>query len=587
MNPAIATRRLPPRIATMLRLPIILLTVLLAGSWLGSAEEPGAAGRPAPLPFLLSMVHHNPGEPLFLTKYERPAYLTTLGINGDAARFFFACALTYDGYEPGLVDPGGAAWAWIKRYEKNLRHLIAEHQQAGLPLYPFTDILVIPREVMAKYGSEMKDDKGQLSIARERTKAIVVAQIDELFRRFPELGGLTLRFGETYLTDTPHHLGGRPVHSVDDHVTLVGLLREEVCVKRNRKLFYRTWDFGGLHTRPDQYRALSDRIEPHPNLLFSVKHSGDDFLRNVPFNRTIGLGRHRQIIEVSTMQAGCYGKGAYPYYIGRGVLHGWSEMADRKGLSSLVGSPMFAGMFVWPRGDGWSGPYIPNEFWSDLNMQVLCGFARRPWLTDEQLFREHCRERLHLDEAGTAKLYELCLLSEQAVLDGAQSVAGNVQAWWQRDDTYTDPPLAKVPPERFQAMRDEKAASVAAWRRIEALAREVRLPVAADQDYLEVSSTYGRIHFSICDVLWRLDMLMRGPVDDTAKAAMRQGLATYDALWQEWRTLEREHACCPTLYVTRFPQTFPPTWRETPEKRPGTPSWDTPMVARCRALLGK
>jgi hypothetical protein len=99
-----------------------------------------------------------------------------------------------------------------------------------------------------------------------------------------------LRFGETYLHDTPYHLGGSPINnddrlSIADHILLINILRDEVCVKRNKKLFYRTWDFGyRFHNNPDYYLAVTNAIEIHPNLFFSIKYQQGDFHRMTPFN---------------------------------------------------------------------------------------------------------------------------------------------------------------------------------------------------------------------------------------------------------------------------------------------------------------
>jgi hypothetical protein len=107
------------------------------------------------------------------------------------------------------------------------------------------------------------------------TQQVMRAQINEIFDRFPDLGGLTIRFGETYLQDTPHHVGASPVSSIQEHQTLVALLREEVCIKRNKVVFYRTWSWGGieLHTNPESYLKVTDAIEPHDNLIISIKHT--------------------------------------------------------------------------------------------------------------------------------------------------------------------------------------------------------------------------------------------------------------------------------------------------------------------------
>ena len=175
---------------------------------------------------------------------------------------------------------------------------------------------------------------------------------------------------------------------------------------------------------------ITDAIEPHTNLFFSIKHANSDFLRGKPFNQTLGIGHHRQIVEVSCNQAGVYGKNAHPYYIGQGVTDGWEEMGDhKKGLRDLVGSKQFAGVWTWTRGDGWAGPYTPNEFWVDLNAGVISHFARQPWKTEPELFQAYCHHVLKLDDASTAKFRELCLLATSATFHGQHSALFKMNAW--------------------------------------------------------------------------------------------------------------------------------------------------------------
>lgn len=546
------------------------------------ARQSHGVEHPATLKHLLNMVHHNPGEPLFITKYLRPDYLKRLGFNGEAPRVYIQSAVTYDRYAPGLISPDSATWAWIQRYAHNIDHLIEEHTQAGLPLYPFTDLLVLPRELMDAFGSEMRDAEGHLSIQRPRTQEVMRAQIEAIFRRFPALDGLTTRFGETYLSDTPFHAGDRPVRTPEEHTLLINILRDEICVKRGKTLFYRTWDFGMLHTQPGLYLRATNAVDPHPKLFFSIKHSNADYLRDVPRNKTLGIGRHAQIVEVSMMQAGCYGRGAYPYYIAHGVLHGWPELGPHQGIDELLRDGKLAGLYTWTRGDGWSGPYISNEFWTDLNLYVITQFALRPHLDDKTLFHEYCTEKLQASEADARRLYELALLSEHAVFIGAQSAVFHIEPWWQRDDKLTDADLKGVDETKVLA---EKGRATAEWQKIETLSRQIHLKNASDQEYLQVSSTYGRIYFSIIEQLWTLQLLEKHPRDEANTAARLQALAAYDRLWLEWQKLECDHACCATLYMAFWPQTYPPTWREHPYEGKAQPNHDTPVVARCRAAV--
>lgn len=75
--------------------------------------------------------------------------------------------------------------------------------------------------------------------------------LQEIFKRFPKLDGLVIRVGETYLQNTPYHTGNGPIprnekswehnsaYKTDGgekiHSNLINLLREEVCIRQNKK----------------------------------------------------------------------------------------------------------------------------------------------------------------------------------------------------------------------------------------------------------------------------------------------------------------------------------------------------------------
>lgn len=341
-------------------------------------------------PILLNMVHYNPGEPKFETQYTEPAFLKEKGYTGQVLKIEIQCALTCDRWQNNIIREKSDERLWIERHAAEMEVLISNAEKAGMPLYPFTDVLVIPQSIMDKYGDEMNIG-GRLSIRKERIQKILRARIDEIFWRFPKIGGLTIRFGETYLHDTPFHIGESPVITPEDHTLMINILREEICVKRNKKLFYRTWDFGYFHTQPDFYLEATNAVEPHPNLFFSIKHVNFDFNRGYPFNKTIGLGKHQQILELSTNQAGCYGKNSHPYYIGKGIIENWSEMTEKKGIRDLFDDPKIKGFWIWTWGDGWVGPYFGNELWVDLNEYVLRSFVIKPNQSEEEIFSNYAR----------------------------------------------------------------------------------------------------------------------------------------------------------------------------------------------------
>lgn len=530
-----------------------------------------------PLRFILDMVHDNPGEKPFDTKFRNPAVLKQWGYNGQVIKTFPQTALLYESFDPTLVPTGSVERAWAEKYGTLVDERIAAAKASGLPVFNFTDMLVVPETLLLKYADEMTVGRGAItkeiieknrltaihgsmhgtgrrfSIQRPMTQKVLRAQLDELFTRFPDLAGIFVRFGETYVHDTPYHVGGSPVGGgAEEHRALIELLREEVCVKKNKLVFYRTWGWDGFLKDPKFYCRVTDGIAPHPNLIFSVKHSNGDFTRDVPFNKTLGVGTHPQLVEVSCNQAGLYGKNAWPYYIGKGVIDGWeTDGATRRGIGSLIGNKNFVGVWTWTRGDGWAGPYTPNEFWVDLNAYVINRFGQQPGRSEKEIFNEYCQEKLKLDATQTANLRELCLLATTATYHGQESSLFKSSSWWCRDEYLT---ALNVNPVVERGLADkvlaEKAQAVADWKRIEQMARKIGLSTTTDQEFLEVSCTYGRIKMAITEQIWRMQILSAqskksGKLDHVL---MRQAIQTYDALWAEWRKLKQDHACCPTLY---------------------------------------
>lgn len=529
----------------------------LDGSFAGTNHAPSSHSRT----FVLDMVHHNPGEARFETKWTDPRFLKSQGFSGAIPREFVQCAITYFSFDPSIAPPGSSIGLWIEHQAARVERAVADAMRAGLPLYPLIDVLVVPVALLDKYGDQMKSD-GRIDIARPKTQEVLRAQIAEIFNRFPDLAGLTVRFGETYLHDTPFHAGERPMPfegepAIAGHVALLNVLREEVCVRRHKKLFYRTWDFGQFHDRPDFYLAVTNEVEPHPNLFFSIKFQEGDFHRLSIFNPTIAIGRHCQIIEVQC-QAEAYGKGAHPYYIGKGAIEGWEEYAftmkpgQASGLRDIILHPLCSGVWTWSRGGGWDGPCVSDELWCDVNTYVVSQFARHPEKTEAALLEAFCTQVLGLQGADVARFRSLCLLSAAAVFRGQLSFHGSVPVWWCRDQYLEVPDLSNLfRAGKTQEALEEKSEAVKLWRQIEHLAREIKFKDPVSQEFAEVSTTYGRIKYAIFEQIWTL-VFLKGDYEGSGKcefAKLGRSLAEYDRLWSEWRTLQRTHAACPSLYM--------------------------------------
>lgn len=404
--------------------------------------------------YILDMVHHNPGEPLTQTVYNDPKYLKQQGYTGQVMNdFTFAhAAITFDKLNPTIFPKGTKERAWVMAAAATVKANIEAAHKAGIKVYYFTDIIVLPKRLVELYHDEITDEKGKISFERPKTINIHRIMLQELFATFPDLDGLVIRTGETYLNNVPFHTGNNPItNGPQSHIKLINLLRDEVCEKRGKTIFYRTWSFGGMHDSAAYYLDVTNAITPHPNLLFSVKHTKGDYHRTFPFNPTIGIGKHQQIIEVEC-QREYEGKGAFPDYVIDGVVNGFEEYAtimrkgDKQCLKDVVDNPNIVGIWSWSRGGGWVGPYIKNEFWCKLNAFVIGHWARDSKQSESEVFDKFMDDNGIMDKTSRKAFRKLCLLSAKAVVRGHESVKyyfDKEWVWWMRDhflggiDTFT------------------------------------------------------------------------------------------------------------------------------------------------------
>ncbi len=342
------------------------------------------------MPYILDMVHNNPGEPLTVTAFNNPVLLKEKGYTGKVVNefTFVHSAITFDKLNPQIFPVGSKEREWVMNAAKNIKENIKAAHSAGIKVYYFTDIIVLPKKLVSLYHDEICDAKGKISFERPKTVEIHKIMLNEVFETFPDLDGLVIRTGETYLNNVPYHTGNNPItNGVGSHLKLINLLREEVCVKRNKTIFYRTWSFGGMHDSAAYYLDVTNQVEPQNNLVFSIKHTQGDYHRTYNFNPTLGIGKHKQIIEVEC-QREYEGKGAFPNYVMQGVIDGFEEYNTTKPqngfkcLRDLLKTDKIVGVWSWSRGGGWVGPYISNEFWCKLNAFVISKLGQNPESTE-------------------------------------------------------------------------------------------------------------------------------------------------------------------------------------------------------------
>jgi hypothetical protein len=555
------------------------LTAALFAGLGGVAAMAGAAptaeaSTPRRALALMDMVHANPGAAPPHTAYLDPAFLRQRGYGAVVIEGGIEGVATFGDYDPGLITQDSEEGRFAAKLKAAIGARIAAAKRAGLKVDAWVQYVVLPKRLLAKHGAKLVDPAGRIDVRLPATQAVLRAFTLEILHAFPDLDGLVVRTGEIYLQDLPYHAaqvasatapqaesqiqaGTAISHGEESHRALLTLLREVVCVAAAKEVIYRTWDFGdNFHNNPRYYLGVADQIAPHPKLSFSIKHQRGDFLRLTPFNPTLGLGRHRQVVEAQC-QMEAYGKGAHPYYVAQGVIEGWEEFSwlmpqgAARGLRDLTSSPLFGGLWTWSRGGGWDGPYIQDELWCDLNAYVLGGFAQDTSRDEASLFAQYGREVLKLSDGDAAILREISLTSAAAVLRGqASDLGAAIYPWWARDDTLSEPDLGDfVDKGLVEAAIDEKRQAVTMWGEIVANMDQIAFASPPRQAFARVSARYGLYKYSVIAAGWTACLLAADGARNGAYQSerIRKAVARYDQVWSAWRRLAADTPLCPTL----------------------------------------
>jgi len=530
----------------------------------GTGKTAAARGKPGArhLPWILDMVQSNPGEAVTLSSFNDARKLAGYGYNGQVVNEWTPpdTAITFDSLDPRIFPLESDERVWVLTNAGRIDARIRQIHEAGLKALYFDDIITLPKNLVSIYHDQIVDSQGRINLDFPMTQQILRVMLNEVFDRFPDLDGLVVRTGESYLFNVPYFTGNDPItRGAASHLILLNILRDEVCVKRGKLVFYRTWSFDGFATDPSYYLSVTDNIEPHPNLIFSVKHTAGDFWRTIPFNPTIGIGRHPQIVEIEC-QREYEAKGATPDYVLGGVIDGFEEFRGSPppiGLADVADNPIFQGIWTWSRGGGWRGPYIPDELWCDLNAYVASHWAQDVHRSEADVFGDYTRQ-LGLSGSDSKRFRQLALASATGVLHGHYSTLFQMSSLtWTRDQFLggSDKELAgdfKTVYEKglTDAVIQEKAGAVVTWQQVAGLAGQISLRDPAAQEYMRTSSQYGLLLYTVIYHGWAV-MLKGYEGDQTGTydtAAIREHLAGYDRAWEAYQALARQ-PYCPTLYV--------------------------------------
>ncbi len=514
--------------------------------------------------FIMDMVHHNPGEAPFKSKFLNPKLLKSYGYNSQVFKHINTAV---DFSALGEFFVGEDEKKWINNIQSEIHSQISAAKSENMNIFYHIDLFVLPKRLADQYKDEILDEDGKISLKREKTKELHRIMFDEIFEKFPQVDGLIVRVGETYLHDTPYHTGngaikyGNRDEEIRDFIELINFLREEICVKHGKYLFFRTWDIFSdkFHSSPEYYLAVTDNVEPHEKLLFSIKHTIVDFWRRVRFNPCLTIGKHNQVVEIQC-QREYEGKGAYPNYIMNGVINSFDDNKSPKGLRDIADNPKIKGIYTWSRGGGWYGPYISNEFWCDINVWVIANYANNPARTEEEIFYDYAENKMGLDRKNAEKFREMCFMASRALLKGRyvecydRTLDENCYPCrlWMRDDRLGG---LKQLDEVFRYLNDndllfsavlEKKESVLWWNEVRRAFKEIEIPDKELCDYIETSIEYACGLFNVIYCGWRA--MAEGY---TGGGRVSQFKADYYKAWEDYRKVS-DRKDCASLYTDLY-----------------------------------
>lgn len=289
----------------------------------------------------------------------------------------------------------------LSEYREEYQALVELARQAGLAVYLTSDITFFNRDLDRVLG---RDDA--------RIIRFLENSVEALYRDFPGVAGLIIRFGESDGIDVRGEFLSRTIlrTPVQARAYISALLA--VSERWNRQLVVRTWSLGAyplgdMMWNRRTYNAVFGQLTS-PNLIVSMKYGETDFFRFVPLNPHFRDDPvHAKLVEFQTRRE-YEGGGDYPAFIG------WDYEAYARELASCTN---VIGAWIWCQTGGWSPSrrltYVrDSSVWNEINTAVTAGILIRHEGVEEAI-RAWCER--HLPGRDPLKLVELMRLSVEVI----------------------------------------------------------------------------------------------------------------------------------------------------------------------------
>jgi hypothetical protein len=352
----------------------------------------------------LAYVHDAPGQASIKTKWRNPAFLATRGFTDTvvADQMSGATGLALIDADPSIAEP------LLDRIESR----IAAASAAGLGSWIMDDLWTLSRGFDACPASQ--------EAATAATQAFV-----SLAERFPNLTGFIIRIGERF--DSPRDWVERydplacecekcaDIDIDERRRTIVRFAEQTICQNLGKMCILRLWDLGeeGAHAVSGRAAEMLSAWNGDRRLIVSLKHTMTDYWRYQPWNPSLTKTDLPCLIELQCEREYEF-TGHTPNWLGEQWANGPVECLgngmnsensepDEAGERGLTKSSGFAnglpkdwaGVYVLPRGGGWSGVQAKNDIWADLNISTAIALTNNPnqdpviilneWLKSRQL----------------------------------------------------------------------------------------------------------------------------------------------------------------------------------------------------------
>ncbi|EDQ84193.1 uncharacterized protein MONBRDRAFT_30494 [Monosiga brevicollis MX1] len=419
------------------------------------------------------------------SRFNNQSFVRAAGYTHMAASNLQLC-LSYRWLSPAIFPNGSDAEAWRAKCVKTAQKEIDAAHAQGLKTNHAMDVFTFPSTLIATFPN-MTDGHGTIVLS-PMTQRVLAGMVDEMVALFPTADSYMIRVGENYLPSEPYFTGNEAVNfsapfdvQQADYVLLIRILKAAFVEKR-----FAPSSPKRFHSSLAYYLNVTNQITPHPKLIFSIKHVMLDFWPYVAFNPTLAQGAHQQIVEVECARE-YEGKGAFPNYIGHGVINRWAEVLDGQGLKDVVNSSLITGLWLWSSGGGWGGvPKVGvHELWPLMNTLVILRWWRNntspiPGLSADEAFLATCTEDLGMAAKGCPSLLTAAVASQEAVLQMRYCQPYDASLLnqymptnnWFRDDRmggYDQLNGLTYEHELLEQAVAEKQAATATWARIQSL----------------------------------------------------------------------------------------------------------------------